>query len=78
MLFLEILYIFCEIFYVRTTNSIRHTGSKTEAGKNLTDKVQNIYDLEGNFTEYVAEKNNASGPFVERGRLLSLLQLLQS
>jgi len=29
--------------------------------------VQNIYDLEGNFTEYVVEKNNASGPFVNCG-----------
>ena len=52
---------------VRTVNSTRHTGSKTEAGKNLADKVQNIYDLEGNCYEYVAEKNNTSFPFVNRG-----------
>ena len=52
---------------VRTVNSTRHTGSKTEAGKNLADKVQNIYDLEGNCYEYVAEKNNTSRPFVLRG-----------
>ena len=52
---------------VRTVNSTRHTGSKTEAGKNLADKVQNIYDLEGNCYEYVAEKNNTSYPFVSRG-----------
>ena len=54
---------------VRTYNSTRHTGSKTEAGKNLADKVQNIYDLEGNCFEYVAEKNNTntSSPFVVRG-----------
>ena len=52
---------------VRTYNSTRHTGSKTEAGKNLADKVQNIYDLEGNCFEYVAEKNNTSVPFVSRG-----------
>ena len=54
---------------VRTYNSTRHTDSKTEAGKNLADKVQNIYDLEGNCFEYVAEKNNTdtSYPFVVRG-----------
>ena len=54
---------------VRTYNSTRHTGSKTEVGKNLADKVQNIYDLEGNCVEYVAEKNNTntSRPFVTRG-----------
>ena len=52
---------------VRTANSTRHTGSKTEAGKNLADKVQNIYDLEGNCYEYVAEKNNTSRPVVIRG-----------
>ena len=54
---------------VRTYNSTRHTGGKTEAGKNLADKVQNIYDLEGNCFEYVAEKNNTitRSPFVCRG-----------
>ena len=52
---------------VRTVNSTRHSGSKTESGKNLADKVQNIYDLEGNCNEYVAEKNNTSSPFVLRG-----------
>ncbi len=52
---------------VRTYNSTRHTGSKTEAGKNIADKVQNIYDLEGNCFEYVAEKNNTSSPFAGRG-----------
>ena len=52
---------------VRTYSSTRHTGSKTEAGKNTADKVQNIYDLEGNCYEYVAEKNNTSYPFVVRG-----------
>ena len=55
------------IYDVRTVNSTRHTESKTEAGKNLADKVQNIYDLEGNCYEYVAEKNNTSSPFVSRG-----------
>ena len=52
---------------VRTANPTRHTDSITEAGKNLADKVQNIYDLEGNCFEYVAEKNNTSAPFVMRG-----------
>ena len=52
---------------VRTYNLTRHTGDKTEAGKNVADKVQNIYDLEGNCFEYVAEKNNTSYPFVDRG-----------
>ena len=55
------------VYDVRTYNSTRHTKVKTEAGKNLADKVQNIYDLEGNCFEYVAEKNNASYPFVSRG-----------
>ena len=56
-----------EIYDVRTYNSTRHIVSKAEAGKNLADKVQNIYDLEGNCYEYVAEKNNTSYPFVNRG-----------
>ena len=56
-------------YNVREYEPTRHTGGKTEAGKNLADKVQNIYDLEGNCSEYVAEKNNTStrGPFVLRG-----------
>ena len=54
---------------VRTYNPDRHIEYKTKAGKNLADKVQNIYDLEGNCFEYVAEKNNTSTsyPFVHRG-----------
>ena len=52
---------------VRTYSSTRHTGSKTEAGKNIADKVQNIYDLEGNCLEYVAEKNNGIASFIYRG-----------
>ena len=56
-----------ETYDVRTYDANRHTGSKTTAGKNEYDKVQNIYDLEGNCFEYVAEKNNSSGPFVNRG-----------
>ena len=56
-----------ETYDVRTYDANRHTGSKTTAGKNEYDKVQNIYDLEGNCIEYVAEKNNTSYPFVGRG-----------
>ena len=54
---------------VRNAVSARHTSRKTEAGNNLADKVQNIYDLEGNCYEYVAERNNTSNnyPFVFRG-----------
>ena len=53
---------------VRKYNSARHNIlNKVEAGKNIADKVQNIYDLEGNCFEYVAEKNNTSQPFVSRG-----------
>ena len=54
-------------FDVRTYDETRHTGSLTESGKNINDKVQNIYDLEGNCYEYVAEKNKTSSPFVYRG-----------
>ena len=54
-------------FDVRTVNSSRHTGSLAKTGANNHDKVQNIYDLEGNTEEYVAEKNATSNPFVGRG-----------
>ena len=58
-----------KLFNVKEYDETRHTGSKVESGKNNNDKVQNIYDLEGNFGEYVAEKNNIhpSDPFVGRG-----------
>ena len=55
---------------VRTYNDARHKGSSVgveKSGNNIADKVQNIYDLEGNCFEYVAEKNNTSAPFVIRG-----------
>ena len=49
----------------------RHTGSPDESGQNVADRVCNIFDLEGNYSEYVAEKNsyNVYGPFVLRGGL---------
>ena len=54
-------------YNVRVYDENRHTGSETTAGKNINDKVQNIYDLEGNCYEYVAEKNNISILVVCRG-----------
>ena len=56
-----------EIYDVRTKGSSRHTGEKAGTGENLADKVQNIYDLESNCWEYVAEQNNTSNSFVCRG-----------
>ena len=55
---------------VRMNNQTRHKGSDIGvelAGKSIADKVQNIYDLEGNCREYVAEINNTSNPIVNRG-----------
>ncbi len=56
---------------VTKTDSSRHVGGSrvTIAGNNEADKVCNIYDLEGNAYEYVAEKNtyDTSLPFVVRG-----------
>ena len=47
----------------------RHTGSPDESGQNVADRVCNIFDLEGNYLEYVAEKNSYYDltPFVGRG-----------
>ena len=56
-----------KVFDVRVYDGTRHTTIKENSGKNNNDKVQNIYDLEGNCYEYVAEKNNTSSPFVVRG-----------
>lgn len=56
-----------KVFDVRVVDSTRHTRDKVESGKNINDKVQNIYDLEGNCYEWVSEKNNTSYPFVRRG-----------
>ena len=55
---------------VTKADTSRHiSGGLTIAGKNEADKVCNIYDLEGNAWEYVAEKNTYSSkyPFVARG-----------
>ena len=55
---------------VKKSDSSRHvSGGVTIAGNNEADRVCNIYDLEGNAREYVAEKNtyDTSVPFVGRG-----------
>ena len=55
---------------VTKVDSSRHVGSSvTIAGNNEADRVCNIYDLEGNANEYVAEKNTyrTNSPFVRRG-----------
>ena len=55
-------------YNVRAYDANRHSGiGVTASGKNEYDKVQNIYDLEGNCFEYVAEKNSTGSPFVSRG-----------
>ena len=55
-------------YNVRVYDTNRHNGTGVIAsGKNEYDKVENIYDLEGNCCEYVAEKNSTSLPFVHRG-----------
>lgn len=55
------------VYNVRKQDSDRHIGNKTKSGQNLADRVQNIYDIEGNCIEYTAEKNNNSDPIVFRG-----------
>lgn len=51
------------------TGFTRHTGSKADSGANKADKVCNIYDLEGNYFEYTAEKSTyrTDIPYVARG-----------
>ena len=60
-----------EIFDVTNYNSNRHTGEVANSGQNEYDNVCNIYDLEGNFYEYIAEKTtydiDVTGQFVNRG-----------
>lgn len=43
-------------YNVEEMNEERHLGEKRKTGQNPKDKVYNIYDLEGNAAEYVAEK----------------------
>ena len=53
-------------FYVRQNSSTRHKG-KTTCGTNLADRVCNIYDLEGNFSEWVTDSQVNGYPAVLRG-----------
>lgn len=57
-----------KVFDVETYSSTRHITSAT-SGQNEADRVCNIYDLEGNCHEYVAEKNTYDSihPYVDRG-----------
>ena len=59
-----------ENYDVTTATSSWHQGSEVVAsGQNKEDKACNIYDLESNALEYVAEKSsyNTNGQFVYRG-----------
>jgi len=49
------------VYDVTNYFSKRHTGSLARGGQNEADKVCNIYDLEGNCIEYVAERNTWYG-----------------
>ena len=62
-----------EEFDIDTPNIKRHTGSLAKSGQNENDKVCNIYDLEGNCQEYVAEKCPSYGAnaYVYRGSFYS-------
>ena len=52
-------------FFVRTASDARHLSEIGYSGANVADKVCNIYDLEGNCIEWVAE--NALGKGLVRG-----------
>ena len=59
-------------FDVTSYDVNRHTGMLALSGQNEADRVCNIYDLEGNYLEYIAEKNNVYTTiafFVTRGGL---------
>ena len=52
-----------------TTSGNRHTGLEETSGQNEADRVCNIYDLEGNYWEYIAEMGSydTGYTFVNRG-----------
>ena len=56
-------------YNVTQSKESRHTGLEAPSGQNVADRVCNIFDLEGNYYEYVAEKNSSddNSPFVDRG-----------
>lgn len=66
------------VYNVKMTDKSRHMEAKNVSGKNLSDKVQNIYDLEGNCWEYVAEKNNTNDSFVIRSGNYNIMKIIQS
>ena len=58
-----------EDYNVTIADSNRHTTLSATSGANSLDKTCNIYDLEGNYREYIAEKNSYynDGIFIYRG-----------
>ncbi len=54
-------------FSVTSYSEERHKNVVETSGKNEKDKVCNIYDLEGNCNEYVAERTNSSNSYIRRG-----------
>lgn len=54
---------------VKNYSNRRHLGVPKPAGWNEEDKVCNIYDLEGNYYEYIAEKSTyqENTPYLSRG-----------
>ena len=59
-----------KVFTVRAPDSSRHNNNDDRTGTCSADFVQNIFDLEGNFYEFVAEKNTSpymqGRPYVTR------------
>ncbi len=45
----------------------RHRNTVEKSGQNEEDRVCNIYDLEGNCNEYVAERTESSNSYILRG-----------
>ena len=50
-----------------TVNKDRGGSSPATSGQYSADRMCNIFDLEGNYLEYVAEKSSYGSPFVFRG-----------
>ncbi len=67
-------------YNVTIKDTRRHTGSLAKSGQNEADKVCNIYDLEGNCFEYVAEKGNAedSESCINRGGAFNSIEVTAS
>ena len=61
-------------YNVTQSKESRHKGLEAPSGQNVADRVCNIFDLEGNYYEYVAEKYSysAGSPFVLRGGLYNV------